>query len=98
MAGTSARRRASRFCPAMTALLDQAKNSRVLDVLLQARIDQLAPHQSQRRLAVQLEVAEGIGEDLGHPDQTGLDVADEEQVDGAEQQTADADRQPDFRP
>src|SRR4051794_33682747 len=37
-------------------------NSRVLDVLLQTRIDQLALHQRQRRLVVQLEIAEGVGE------------------------------------
>ena len=69
----------------------------MLDVLLETGIDQFALHQRQRRLVVQLEIAEGVGEYLRHPDQAGLDVADEEQVNGAEQETADADREPDQR-
>src|SRR6267142_506257 len=81
--------------PGMT-LSSLAQRSRVLDVLLETRIDQFALHQSQRRLVVQLEIAEGVGEDLRHPDQTGLDVTDEEQVDGAEQQPAGSDHEPDL--
>src|SRR5450756_2198582 len=50
---------------------------------VEAGIDQFALHQEQRRLVVELEVAERVGQDLGHPDQAGLDVADEEQVHGA---------------
>src|ERR1700733_3051292 len=88
MAGTS---------PAMTKLASiRDRGSSVPDVLLEARIDQFALQQRQRRLVVQFEIAEGVGEDLGHPDQAGLDIADEEQMDGAKQQPADADREPDL--
>ena len=55
------------------------------------RIDQLAAQQIKRRLVVELDVVERVGEDLGHPHQAGLHVLDEEQVHGAEQQAADAD-------
>ncbi|WP_382327129.1 hypothetical protein ACFJGX_22740 [Hydrogenophaga sp. UC242_50] len=37
---------------------------------------------------------ERVGEDLGHPHQAGLHVSDEEQVHGAEQQAAHAQREP----
>src|SRR6267143_6870341 len=74
----------------------RVKHSGVLDVLLEARIDQLALHQVQRGLVVQSEIAERVSQDLGHPHQAGLDVADEEQVHGPEQQPADPDRQPDL--
>ena len=58
------------------------------------RIDQLAPHQVERRLVVELDVVERVGDDLGHPHEAGLDVLEEEQMHGAEQQPAEADRQP----
>ena len=61
------------------------------------RIDQLAAQQVERRLVVELDVVERVGEDFGHPHQPGLHVLDEEQVHGAEQQAADADDQPDQR-
>src|SRR5215218_9985080 len=57
--------------PGMTPF-PSTRRSRVLDVLLKTRIDQLALHQRQRRLVVQLEIAEGVGEDFRHPDQAGL--------------------------
>ncbi len=76
--------------PIMT---DQAPIS---GVLFQARIDQFAAHQEQRRLVIQLEVAERVGQDFGHPDQAGHDVADEEQLHGPEQQAANADGEPDL--
>ena len=57
-----------------------------------SRIDQLAAQQVERRLVVELDVVERVGEDLGHPHQAGLHVLDEEQVHGAEQQPADAER------
>jgi len=37
-----------------------------------------------------------IGEDFRHPDQTSLDVPDEEQLHGTKQQGAKADHQPDL--
>jgi hypothetical protein len=37
-----------------------------------------------------------IGQDLRHPDQAGPDVPDEEELHGAEQETAKADNQPDL--
>ena len=64
-------------------------------VLGMTRVDQFAAQQVERRLVVELDIVERVGEDLGHPHQSGLHVLDEEQVHGAEQQTADADSQPD---
>ena len=48
------------------------------------RIDQFALQQIKRRLAVKLEVVEGVGENICHPDQPRrfLHVADEEKLDG----------------
>src|SRR6202035_1706047 len=64
-----------RLCPGMTTLGLHFSRSGVLlfePVVLddiEARIDQLALQQIQRRLAVEFEVVEGIGQDLGHPDE-----------------------------
>ena len=55
-------------------------------------LDQLAAQQVERRLVVELDVVERVGEDLRHPHQPGLHVLDEEQLHGAEQQAADAER------
>src|SRR5215831_17372523 len=93
MAGTS---------PAMT--LVDAYRIEISGVLLfqavfedvEAGVDQFAAQQCQRRLAIEHEVVEGVGQDLGHPDEAGLYVADEEQLHGAEQQAAAADHQPDL--
>src|SRR5436305_13488903 len=52
---------------------------------VEARIDQFTLQEEQRRPVIEFEVVERIGEDLGHPDQTRLDVADEEQVNRPEQ-------------
>src|SRR5712672_4448070 len=65
-------------------------------MLLEAGVDQLTLQQIQRRLVIELQVIERIGNNLCHPDETGLDVADKEQMDGAEQETADPDREPDL--
>src|SRR4249920_3999365 len=81
-------------CGEITAAIFRSPASRVSDVLLQARIDQLALQKEQRRLVVEPEVAERVGQDFRHPDKTRLDVTDEEQMDGAEQQPADAYREP----
>jgi hypothetical protein len=43
-----------------------------------AGIDQLAFHQVERRLVIELDVVKRVGEDFGCPDQSGLHVADEE--------------------
>ena len=48
-------------------------------------VDQLALEQEQRGFVVQHDVMEGIGQDFGHPNQTGLYIFDEEQMDGSEQ-------------
>src|SRR6185437_2248024 len=61
---------------------------------VETRIDQFATEQRERRLVVEFEVVEGVGQDLRHPDEAGLDIADEEEMHGAEQKPADADRQP----
>ena len=57
-------------------------------------IEQLAAQQVQRRLPVQHDVVERVGEDLEQPHEAGLHVLQEEQVHRAEQQRADADRDP----
>ena len=49
------------------------------------------------RLVVQHDVVERVGQDLGEPDQPGLHAADEEQVDGAEQQRAGGEADPEHR-
>ena len=61
------------------------------------RIDQLAAQQLQRRRAVEHDVVERVGEDLGEPHEAGLHVAHEEQLDGAEQQRARAEPEPEHR-
>src|SRR5258708_21179762 len=65
-------------------------------MLLEAGVDQLTLQQIQRRLVIELQVIERIGNNLCHPDEAGLDVADKEQMDSAEQETADPDREPDL--
>src|SRR5579863_10426252 len=93
MAGTS---------PAMTCQRHLSLASGVLfDELvllddIEARIDQLATQQRERRLAVEFEGVEGVGEDLGHPDEAGFDVADEEEMHGADSKTARPDHEPDL--
>jgi hypothetical protein len=47
-------------------------------------VNQLAPQQVKRRPIVEQEVMKRIGQDFRHPDQAGPDVADEEQLHGAE--------------
>src|SRR5262249_47882057 len=58
----------------------------VVVALTMARIDQLAAQQVQRRLVVEFEVVERIGEDLDRPHQTGFHVLDEEQLDYSKQE------------
>ncbi len=58
------------------------------------RVDQLALHQEQRRLPVQHDVVERVRDDLGEPHETRLHVTQEEQVDRAEDQSAEAHPQP----
>jgi glutamate-1-semialdehyde 2,1-aminomutase len=53
-------------------------------------VDQLAAQQVQRSTPVQQDVVERVGEDLRHPHQAGLDVLDDAQVQGAEQEAARA--------
>src|SRR5262249_39929520 len=67
----------------------------LLAMLGMARVDQFAPAEMEWRRVIELHIMEGIGEDLGHPDQSGLHALDEEQMHSAEQQPADADREPD---
>ena len=62
-----------------------------------AGIDQLAAQQIERRLVVELDVVERVGQDFRRPNQPGLDVLDEEQLHRAEQQPAQADDEPDLR-
>ena len=83
------------------ALTNRAIKRRVLREMLAARLgvltrglDKLAPQQVEGSPVIKVDVVEGIGEDLRHPDQTGANPAQEKQVDGAEQQRADAERDP----
>src|SRR5262249_51162673 len=46
---------------------------------IEHRVDELAPQQRQRRAVVEQEVVERVGEDLRHPHQPGLHVAQEEE-------------------
>ncbi len=58
------------------------------------RVDEFPAQQRQRGAVVQHHIVERVGDDLRDPHQTRLHVADEEQLYGAEQQTAKAHRQP----
>ena len=58
------------------------------------RIDEFAAQQIERRLVVELDVVERVGDDLRHPHQARLHVLEEEQVHGAEDEAADADGDP----
>jgi hypothetical protein len=58
------------------------------------RIDQLAFHQVERRLPIEHDVMEGIGDNLRHPNQAGLHIFQEEQVHGSEDQASDSNVQP----
>src|SRR5262249_47444209 len=60
-------------------------------------IEPFAPHEMERRLVVKLEVVEGVGENLGHPHEPGLHVADEEQMNSAEQEPGKTEEEPDLR-
>ena len=53
-------------------------------------LDQFAAQEVAGRSVVQLDVMEWVSEDLGCPDQTGLDIPDLEQVHRTEQQAANA--------
>ena len=86
------------------ALTNKAIRRRVLQEMLRARgrrpchrVDQLPLQQVKRRLPVEHDVVERVGDDLGDPHEPGLHVPQEEQVHGAEQQAAEADGQPDLR-
>ena len=61
---------------------------------VQHRVDQLAAHQVQGSFPVEGDIVERVRNDLGHPGEASLYVGDEEQMDRAEQQAADADDQP----
>src|SRR5437764_11689142 len=70
--------------PGMAKSMSIDRRSRVLlfkPVVLddiETGVDQFAAQERQRRIVIEHEVVEGIGDDLGHPDEAGLDVADEE--------------------
>src|SRR5579871_5842087 len=61
-----------------------------------AGINQLATEQGKRRLVVELDVVERIGEDLGCPHKAGLDVLENEKLEHAEDQPANANCEPDL--
>src|ERR1700752_1833933 len=66
-------------------------------MLADIRIDQLTAQKRKRRLVVDLDVVKWIGEDFGRPYQASLDVFDQEQLHGPEQDAGDAEREPDHR-
>src|SRR5262249_33241619 len=59
------------------------------------RVDKLALEKLEGRAAIEQEVVERVGEDLGHPDQAGPNAAQEEEMHGAEEEPANANEQPD---
>jgi len=65
--------------------------------LRRARIDQLAAQQVQRGRVVKLDIMKRIREDLRQPHQSGLHALQEKQVQGPEQQSAEAYRDPEHR-
>ena len=62
--------------------------------LLRIVVHQLTAHEVQGGLVVQNDVVERVGDDLGHPNQACLNVFQEEQVNGSEQQAARTQNQP----
>jgi glutamate-1-semialdehyde 2,1-aminomutase len=78
------------FWWADAALTNKAIKRRILKEMLWTalrrvlRLDKLAAQQEKRRLVVQHDVVEGVGEDLGEPHQPRLHAAQEEQVHGTE--------------
>ena len=54
----------------------------------------LTSQELQRCFVVQVNIVEGVGQDFGHPHQTGLHILQETQVDGSEQQTPYPQKQP----
>src|SRR5580704_11272971 len=60
------------------------------------RINQLPPKQVQRRSAIKLNVVERVRDDLGGPYQARHHVPNKEQLDRAEDQARETDRQPDL--
>src|SRR5215467_8274247 len=58
------------------------------------RIEQLPAHEVQGRPVVEHDVVERVREDLSHPHEASLHVLEKEQVDRAEDETAEPDGQP----
>ena len=58
-----------REAQALRGCSSSSSSSSMIAMLRMARIDQLAAQQRERRLVVELDVVERVGEDLGHPDQ-----------------------------
>src|SRR5580658_6716973 len=54
----------------------------------------VAAEQLEGRPIVELDVMERVGEDLGRPDEAGLHVLDEEELDGAEHQPGATEKEP----
>ncbi|MFC3712577.1 aminotransferase class III-fold pyridoxal phosphate-dependent enzyme [Sphingoaurantiacus capsulatus] len=61
---------------------------------VRGRVKPLAAEQPQRGAVVEADIVERIADDLGRPDEAGLHVADEEQLHGAADETAETERQP----
>jgi hypothetical protein len=61
------------------------------------RIDQLSAQQMQRSAVVEPDVVKRVRDDLRQPDQSGLRIPDEYEMDGPEQQAAQPHHQPDLR-
>src|SRR5580658_3413209 len=54
----------------------------------------VAAEQLEGRPIVELDVMERVGEDLGRPDEAGLHVLDEEELDGTEHEPGAAEKEP----
>src|SRR5215510_510974 len=60
------------------------------------RVDQLPFQQMERRPPVELDVVERVGGDLREPHEPGLHVFQEEEMHGAEEESAEAHDEPDL--
>ena len=58
------------------------------------RVDEFTAQKIERRLVVELDIVEGVGDDLCHPDQASLHILQKEEVDRAENEPTDTNGYP----
>lgn len=57
-------------------------------------VEALAAEQPQRRAVIEADIVERVGDDLGRPDEAGLHIADDEQLQRATDQSGETDAEP----